>query len=102
MNFQKALTLMQDGYRMTRKAWDDPNIIAMIDEVQGVRTDFQKVVACQVAHYTHAKLGWNPTRNDILATDWEYARQHHLERARESFARGNNLAFKQIKHGIFK
>ena len=70
MNFQDALTLMLDGHIVTRTAWDDPNVFAMIDEVQGVRTDFQKQVACKVAHYTHAKLGWTPHRHDILATDW--------------------------------
>ena len=71
MNFQDALTLMQEGHTLTRKAWDDPNVFAMLDEVCGARTDFQKQVACRVAHYTHAKLGWNPTRNDMLAEDWE-------------------------------
>jgi precorrin-3B methylase len=71
MNFQDALTLMQEGKIVTRKAWGDPNVFAMLDEVCGARTDFQKQVACRVAHYTHAKLGWHPHPNDILAEDWE-------------------------------
>ena len=74
MNFQDALTLMQEGKVLTREAWDDPNIFCMIEEVQGVRTNFQKQIACQVAHYTHAKNGWHPHKNDILATDWKLAK----------------------------
>ena len=71
MNFQDALTLMLEGHTLTREAWDDPRVVATIDERQGVRTEFNRVIPCNVAHYTHIKLGWNPTRNDILATDWK-------------------------------
>lgn len=70
-NFQEALTLMQEGHTLTRRAWDDTNVHAMLEEVCGARTKFQKRVACRAAHHTHVKLGWNPTVNDILANDWE-------------------------------
>lgn len=73
MNFQEALTLLQEGSTLTRECWHkhDPNVVVTLEEVQGVRTKFQKVVKCQVAHYTHSKLGWHPHPNDILATDWK-------------------------------
>lgn len=75
MNFQQALTLMQEGRTLTRGVWHehDPNVVVTLEEEQGVRINFQKVIKCQVAHYTHAKLGWHPHPNDILATDWKEA-----------------------------
>ena len=56
---------------MRRAGWHDPHVVVTLEELQGVRTNFQKNYACRVAHYTHAKLGWNPTPGEILATDWE-------------------------------
>lgn len=70
MNFQYALTQMKlHGRAVTREAWDDPKIKATLEDDK-----FFKVVPCQVAHYTHAKLGWNPTTNDLLAEDWKLAK----------------------------
>ena len=71
MNLGEALKLLQEGHTLRREGWHDPHVEVTLEEVQGVRTKFQKVVKCQVAHYTHAKLGWHPHPNEILATDWE-------------------------------
>lgn len=70
MNFQYALTQMKlHGRAVKRDAWDDPKMVATLEG-----TRFYKVIPCQVANYTHAKLGWNPTTNDLLAEDWRLAK----------------------------
>lgn len=66
MDFTEALHLMRNGHTLTRESWDDPK---QVTTFQGGK--LQKVIACQVAHYTHAKLGWHPHTNDILAEDWK-------------------------------
>ena len=66
MDFTEALHLMRQSHALTREAWDDPKVIATLEGGK-----LYKVIHCQVAHYTHAKLGWNPTVNDILAEDWK-------------------------------
>ena len=66
MDFGEALHLLRNGHELTRAAWDDPK---QLTSMRGGK--LYKVIPCQVAHYSHAKLGWNPTTNDILATDWE-------------------------------
>jgi hypothetical protein len=73
MNFGEALVLLQEGHTLRRAAWKitDPQVRVTLEEQLGVRTQFKKVVACRVAHYTHCKHGWNPHPNEILATDWE-------------------------------
>ena len=72
MNFGEALKLLQEGHTLRREGWHDPHVEVTLEEKNGMgRIDFQKVVKCQVAHYTHAKLGWHPTPNEILATDWK-------------------------------
>lgn len=65
MDFTEALHLMRNGHTLTRAAWDDPKQVTTFEGGK-----LKKVIACQVAHYTHAKLGWNPHINDILAEDW--------------------------------
>ena len=74
MNFQDALALLQAGHTLRRTSWDDPRAEVTLEEQQGERIKFKKVVACRVAHYTHVKHGWNPHPNEILATDWEIVR----------------------------
>ena len=65
MDFTEALHLMRNGHTLTRDSWDDPKQVTTFEAGK-----LKKVIACQVAHYTHAKLGWNPHINDILAEDW--------------------------------
>ncbi len=69
MNFEGALPLLRDGKAFTRNAWDDKFQRVTLENDEGFEK-FYKVVPCRVAHYTHAKLGYNPTPNDILGTDW--------------------------------
>ena len=72
MNFEEALPLLKKGHTLTRTGWNDPYCIATLEDKDGLTAnDFQKVVACRVGPYTHAKLGWHPTNNDILADDWK-------------------------------
>ena len=65
MTFEEALALLKQGKTLTRLAWKDPKQRATLED------KFYRVIPCQVAHYTHAKLGWTPLPNDLLATDWE-------------------------------
>ena len=66
MDFTEALNLMRNGHELTRESWDDPRQVATLEG-----NKLQKVIACRCAHWTHMKLGWNPTNNDILAEDWK-------------------------------
>lgn len=69
MNFEGALPLLRDGKAFTRQAWKDKRQRVTIENDEGFE-NFYKVGPCRVAHYTHAKLRYNPTPNDILANDW--------------------------------
>lgn len=66
MNFEQALPLLREGKRLTRKGEDDPRCVVTLENNR-----FYKVIKCKVAHYTHAKLAYTLTTNDILANDWE-------------------------------
>lgn len=66
MNFEQALSLLRKGNRLTRKGWEDPRYVVTLENDR-----FKRVIKCKVAHYTHAKLRYDPTPNDILANDWE-------------------------------
>lgn len=70
MRFETALILLRGGAVMTREFWDDKHQRVTLEGGTGFEK-FYKVVPCKVAHYTHAKLGYTPTPNDILATDWK-------------------------------
>jgi len=65
MTFEEALVLLKQGKTLTRLAWKDPFQRVTLED------KFYRVIPCRVAHYTHAKLGWTPLPNDLLATDWE-------------------------------
>lgn len=69
MNFEQALIALREGAIMTREFWDDKHQRVTLEGGAGFEK-FYKVVPCKVAHYNHAKLAYNPTVNDILATDW--------------------------------
>ena len=69
MNFEEALPLLREGKTLTRLCWKDKHQRVTL-EGDGCTIRFYKVVPCQVAHYKHAKLGHNPTPNDLLGTDW--------------------------------
>ena len=66
MNFEQALPLLREGKRLIRKGEKDPRCVMTLENDR-----LQKVVKCKVAHYTHAKLAYTLTPNDILANDWE-------------------------------
>lgn len=66
MNFEQALPLLREGKRLIRKCEDDPRCVVTLENDR-----LQKVVKCKVAHYTHAKLAYTLTPNDIVANDWE-------------------------------
>ena len=66
MNFEQALPLLREGKRLTREGWKDPRCVVTLENGR-----LEKVIKCKVAHYTHAKLGYNPTTNDLLGNDWE-------------------------------
>ena len=69
MNFEDIPPLLREGKTFTRLEWDDKHQrVTLVDN--GCYTKFYKVVPCEVAHYKHAKLGYNPTPTDILANDW--------------------------------
>lgn len=77
MNFQNALTEMQNGKRITRTCWKDktkycfiyqPTDIKMLEYMIG---QLYRNTKCQVAHYTHVPARWIPIENDLFATDWE-------------------------------
>ena len=65
MNFEEALPLLREGKALTRLCWKDKHQHVTLEN-----NTFYKVVNCQAAHYTHAKLAFNPTPNDLLGTDW--------------------------------
>lgn len=69
MNFEFALPLLRDGKAFTRRAWKDKHLRVTLENDEGFEK-FYKVMPCKVAHYTHAKLGYQPTSTDILANDW--------------------------------
>ena len=79
MNFQDALTEMQNGNRVTRASWKDKTKycfiyqtdIKMLQDMVGYLYRNEK---CQVAHYTHTSARWTPIESGILATDWELAK----------------------------
>ncbi len=77
MNFQDALTNLQDGKRLTRTCWKDKGkyvaLFARPDNYQGYKQDgiFYVRVAMNVGHYTHMDVVWNPSTDGVLATDWE-------------------------------
>ena len=69
MNFEDILPLLRDGKAFTRQGWKDKHQRVTLEN-DGLFENFYKVVPCKVAHYTHAKLVYNPTPTDILANDW--------------------------------
>ena len=77
MNFQDALTNLQERKRLTRVCWKDKTkyvtLFSRPNNYQGYKTDetFYRHVAMQIAYYTHMDVVWGPTVDDILATDWE-------------------------------
>lgn len=77
MNFQDALTELQNGKRLTRTCWKDKSKYVMLfarpEKYQGYKQDgiFYQQVAMNIAHYTHMDVVWEPGTNGVLATDWE-------------------------------
>jgi len=77
MNFQDALTELQNGKRLTRTCWKDksryvfiyqPTDIVMLQYMVG---HMYRNEQCQVAHYTHMNRPWTPSgEGDIFANDW--------------------------------
>ena len=77
MNFQDALTNMQNGKRLTRKCWNEKGkyvtLFAHTENYQGYKQDstFYMRVAMNIGHYTHMDVVWNPGQAGVLAIDWE-------------------------------
>jgi hypothetical protein len=77
MNFQDALTAMQNGKRLTRKCWNEKGKYVTQfhrpENYQGYKQDrvFYVRVAMNIGHYTHMDVVWNPTTGAILDTNWE-------------------------------
>jgi len=78
MNFQDALTALQNGKRLTRACWKDKTKYVELfkrphEKYQGYKQEntFYRQVAMSIGHYTHMDVCWTPMVSDILATDWE-------------------------------
>ena len=77
MNFQDALTHLQNGERLTRTCWKDktkyvfiyqPTELKMLEYMVG---HLYRNTKCRIANYTHTSQRWGPIEADIFATDWE-------------------------------
>ena len=80
MNFQDALTNLQAGKQVLRTGWKDKDRHVLLfvrpEKYQGYLRDgvLYRNDQTQVAQYTRIYRCYNPTVNDILATDWELAK----------------------------
>ena len=79
MNFQDALTELQNGKRLTRTCWKDEGryvtLFTRPENYQGYKQEnvFYVREAMNIGHYKHMDVVWNPGTNGVLAIDWEIA-----------------------------
>lgn len=75
MNFQDALTALQNGEKLTRTCWKDKGKYVTLfkrpENYPGYKTHdtFYIRTAMNIGHYTHMDVVWNV--HGVLATDWE-------------------------------
>ena len=80
MNFQEALTLMQEGKYVTRECWKDNTRYTFIyPEVDNINLQYMvgnlyRNEQCSVGSYTHMSSRWLPTQDDLFAEDWKIAK----------------------------
>ena len=77
MNFQDALTTLQEGKKLTRACWKDKTKYVFIYQPTELKMLEYKVghlyrnTKCRVANYNPTSQRWTPIENDLFATDWE-------------------------------